>query len=89
MRIGRRQDGRDRDGRLRVALVRVVPAWTKVVLVVHMGNSGCIGELSLMCLVMDVQGQRAVSANFRCLAGITGWMAVPFSEIRGLDKDQV
>lgn len=89
MRIGRRQDGRDRDGRLGVALVRVVLAWTKVVLVVHMGNSGWIWELSLMCLVMDVQGQRAVSANFRCLAGITGWMAVPFSEIRGLDKDQV
>lgn len=67
-------------------MVRVVLAWTKVVLVVHMGNSGCIWELSL---VMDVQGQRAVSADFRCLAGITGWMAVPFSEVRSLDKDQV
>lgn len=51
-----------------------------------MGNSGCIWELSL---VMDVQGQRVVSADFRCLAGITGWMAVPFSEVRSLDKDQV
>lgn len=38
MRIGRRQDGRDRDGRLGVDLVRVVLAWTKVVLVVHMGE---------------------------------------------------
>lgn len=57
MRIGRRQDGRDRDGRLGVDLVRVVLAWTKVVLVVHMGNSGCIWELSLMCLVMDMQRQ--------------------------------
>lgn len=66
----------------------MVLAWTKVVVVVHMGNSGCLWELNLMCLVMDVQGQRAVSADFRCLACRTGRMAVPFSEIRSLDKDQ-
>lgn len=38
---------------------------------------------------LDVQGLRAVSADFRCLACITGCMAVPFTEIRSLEEDQV
>lgn len=54
-------------------------------------GSGRLWELKLIALGdgLDEQGPRAVSADFRCLACITGCMAVPFTEIRNLEKDQV
>lgn len=75
----------------------VVTGWIKVVIVGPYGQKwadlGALWELNLVVIVLgdglDVQGPRAVLVDFRCLACVTGWMAVPFTKIRNLEKDQV
>lgn len=52
---------------------------------------GHMWEVSSLDLVMDwvCRGRGRCRADFWCLPCITGWMVVPFTEIKNLEKDQV